>query len=139
MQTIIHVLIVDDNKYLADIMGAALALQEDIYVAGICNSGSHALDFLQKKQVDIMLLDIIMPELDGMQVLARMKERNTSMPSVILLTAIGSEDILQKATELGADDFLTKPADANVIVQKIRSVYRRRHQNHSKLISESSN
>ena len=139
MQTIIHVLIVDDNKYLADIMGAALALQEDIYVAGICNSGMQAMEFLQKKQVDIKLLDIIMPDMDGMQVLARMKERNASMPSVILLTAIGSEDILQKAAELGAVDFLTKPTNANVIVQKVRSVYCDRHQNHSKLISESSN
>lgn len=127
MKATIHVLIVDDNQYLADIMGAALAIQEDIRIVGICNSGSHALEALRNTQVDVMLLDIIMPDMDGLQVLARMKESDVHKPSVILLTAIGSDDILQKAAELGASGFLTKPVNAAVIVQKIRSIHRSRH------------
>ncbi len=128
MENLIKVLIVDDNKYLADLMGYALAMHEDIYITGICNSGAAALDALQNAQADVMLLDIIMPDMDGLQVLAHMNDHVLNKPAVILLTAIGNDDILQTAAELGADSFLLKPVNADVIVQRIRTVYESRRQ-----------
>ena len=123
MNSTIHVLIVDDNKYLADIMGSALSIQPDIYVTDVCHSGVKALEVLRNTPVDIMLLDIIMPDMDGLQVLSLMNMNEVKKPGTILLTAIGSDDILERAAALGADSFLTKPVNADVIVQKIRAVY----------------
>ena len=128
MKNLIKVLIVDDNKYLADIMCCALTMHEDIHIAGVCNSGLEALDALQNAPADVMLLDIIMPDMDGLQVLSHMNDHVLNKPAVILLTAIGNDDILQKAAALGADSFLLKPVNADVIVQRIRTVYGNKRQ-----------
>ena len=127
MKATIRVLVVDDNKYLADVLCSALVLHEDIHIIGACNSGAEALEVLQRRQVDVMLLDIIMPNMDGLQVLAHMSAGDMHKPAVILLTAIGNDEILQKASALGADSFLTKPVTADVIVQRIRTVFKDRH------------
>ena len=120
---LIKVLIVDDNKDLAAIIDRLFAQYADIIPAGVANSGREALDMIQKEKIDVVLLDIIMPDMDGMQVLAQLMQMEGKKPAVVVLSAISSNAMIRRALELGADSFLVKPVDAITMIEKIRSVY----------------
>lgn len=123
MVSMIKVVIVDDNKDLASILEQNLALQPDMQVVGIAYNGQDCLDIIATEDVDVVVLDIIMPHLDGLAVLERMKELNKSkLPSVIMLTAFGQEDVMKKAVDLGAAYFVLKPFDKDEIIKNIRQV-----------------
>lgn len=119
----IKVVIVDDNKDLASILEQNLALQPDMEVVDIAYNGQECLEIIENRDVDVVVLDIIMPHLDGLAVLERMKELNISkLPSVIMLTAFGQEDVMKKAVDLGAAYFVLKPFDKDEIIKNIRQV-----------------
>lgn len=128
MQNRINVYIVDDNEDLTKLLADALAQFGDIHVAGVSNSGHEAILRIQQCKADVVLLDIIMPRMDGLQVLSRIKSSMAKCPAVVMLTAIGGEAILARARKLGADDILIKPADVDTIAYTIRAVYERNRQ-----------
>ncbi|OEH85947.1 sporulation transcription factor Spo0A [Desulfuribacillus stibiiarsenatis] len=97
--------------------------QEDMQVLGLAYNGNQALELLEDDLPDLLILDIIMPHLDGLGVLEALKEnpKYASM-KVIVLTAFGQENITKRAIDLGADYFILKPFDMDVLLQRIRQV-----------------
>lgn len=120
----ISVLIADDNKEFCSILNDYLLNQRDIVVTGIAKDGIEALDLIQEKEPDLVILDIIMPHLDGLGVLEKLNNMNLNkMPRVIILSAVGQDKITQKAIKLGAYYYVVKPFDMDVFIKRIRDMF----------------
>lgn len=91
----IKVCIVDDNKELTNLLKNYINSQEGMEVVDIAFNGQDCLKMIDQLKPDVLLLDIIMPHLDGLAVLERLKEKEY-MPKVIMLTAFGQEDVTKK-------------------------------------------
>jgi len=120
----ISVLIADDNKEFCSILNDYLLNQKDIVVTGIAKDGREALELIEEKQPDLVVLDIIMPHLDGLGVLERLNSMNLEkMPRVIVLSAVGQDKITQQAITLGADYYVVKPFDMDIFTKRIREMF----------------
>jgi len=119
----ISVCLVDDNRELVQLMEEYFEGQEDIEVIGIAYNGRECLDMLDELEPDVLVLDIIMPHIDGLGVLntIRAEERNHD-PNVIMLTAFGQEEVMKKAVDLGASYFILKPFELDNLAEQIRQV-----------------
>lgn len=118
----INVVIVDDNSRMVGLLKEILSQDAELNVVGTAEDGLAALDVIEERQPDVVLLDIIMPKLDGLGVIERMKEnmnykKNTAF---IVLTAIGNETITEKAFAAGADYYIMKPFDNNMLISRIK-------------------
>lgn len=123
MKEKIKILIADDNKDFCDILYEYLSKQEDLEIIGIAKDGIEAIEFLSKESPDVVILDIIMPHLDGLGVLEKMNSMNMEKtPKVIILSAVGQDRITQKAINLGADYYVVKPFDFEVFIKRIRQL-----------------
>lgn len=119
----IKVCLVDDNKELVSMLESYVAAQDDMEVIGTAYNGQECLNLLADKQPDVLVLDIIMPHLDGLAVLEKMRHiERLKQPSVIMLTAFGQEDVTKKAVDLGASYFILKPFDMENLTSHIRQV-----------------
>ncbi len=121
---LIRVLIVDDNKDLTSIISRLFMQYADIIPVGTANNGQEALHMICKGKIDVVLLDIIMPGMDGMQVLEQIMQMGDKRPAIIILSAIGSNDMIKRVLDLGADYFLVKPVDATTMIEKIRLAHK---------------
>nr|1DZ3_A Chain A, Stage 0 sporulation protein A [Geobacillus stearothermophilus] len=119
----IKVCIADDNRELVSLLDEYISSQPDMEVIGTAYNGQDCLQMLEEKRPDILLLDIIMPHLDGLAVLERIRAGFEHQPNVIMLTAFGQEDVTKKAVELGASYFILKPFDMENLAHHIRQVY----------------
>ncbi|MBC2580339.1 sporulation transcription factor Spo0A [Clostridium sp. DJ247] len=120
----ISVIIADDNKEFCNILNDYLLNQRDIVVTGIAKDGLEALKLIEEKKPDLVVLDIIMPHLDGLGVLERLNGMNISpMPRIIVLSAVGQDKITQSAIRLGADYYVVKPFDMDVFTKRIRQMF----------------
>jgi len=119
----IKVLIADDNREFVELLRDYMEEQKDLEVIGLAYNGNEVLELLETSEPDVMILDIIMPHLDGLGVLEKLKSFNFSkQPKIIMLTAFGQENITQRAVELGASYYILKPFDMEVLVNRIRQV-----------------
>ena len=117
------VCVVDDNREIVNLLEEFINSQEDMEVIGVAHNGQDCLELLQNVDPDVLILDIIMPHLDGLAVLEKMRELNKShLPNVIMLTAFGQEDVTKKAVELGASYFILKPFDMENLANQIRQL-----------------
>lgn len=120
----ISVLIADDNKEFCSILNDYLLNQKDVVVTGIANDGREALTLIEAKKPDLVILDIIMPHLDGLGVLEKLNTMNLEkMPRVIILSAVGQDKITQQAITLGADYYVVKPFDMDIFIKRIREMF----------------
>src|SRR5690606_4857706 len=118
---LIRVLIADNNLELCRTIQEFLDNQGDMEVVGIALDGQQALEQMVERKPDVVILDITMPNLDGMAVMERMGELELEpAPKVIVLTALGREDIIQRFTELGAHYFIIKPFDLELLAERVR-------------------
>ncbi|SHJ48728.1 sporulation transcription factor Spo0A [Paramaledivibacter caminithermalis] len=123
MKEKIKILIADDNKDFCDILYEYLSKQDDLEIIGVAKDGIEAIDILSQCIPDVMILDIIMPHLDGLGVLEKMYTLDLpEMPKVIILSAVGQDRITQKAINLGADYYVVKPFDFEVFIKRIRQL-----------------
>jgi two-component system, response regulator, stage 0 sporulation protein A len=119
----IKVCLVDDNRELVGLLEDYISAQDDMEVIGVAYNGQECLSMLRDKDPDVLVLDIIMPHLDGLAVLSQVKEiKKANYPNVIMLTAFGQEDVTKKAVDLGAAYFILKPFDMENLVNHIRQV-----------------
>ncbi|WP_129598579.1 sporulation transcription factor Spo0A [Anaerophilus nitritogenes] len=119
----ISVLIADDNKDFCDILSEYLEKQNDLEVVGIAKDGLEAVDLVSKELPDVLVLDIIMPHLDGLGVLERLYSMNLEKtPKIIVLSAVGQDKITQRAINLGADYYVVKPFDFEIFIKRIRQL-----------------
>lgn len=125
--------IVDDNREFVQVMADYLNEQEDMEVIGVAYDGEECLNLLGKVEPDVLLLDLIMPHLDGLAVLEKLRENKDYYPSIIMLTAFGQEEVMRKAVQHGASYFILKPFDFEHLVNKVRDVM---NQNHPKQIQQ---
>lgn len=118
----IRVAIADDNREFVGIIQEYLSQQPDIDLIGVAYNGEEILTIIEEKKPDVVILDIIMPHLDGIGVLERINEFNGRRPKIIMLTAFGQESITQRVVELGADYYILKPFNMEVISNRIRQL-----------------
>ena len=118
-----RILIVDDNPLNVKLLTAKLA--HDYYVVSTAGSGAEALAKLESEKPDIVLLDVMMPELDGFETCRKIKSNPaTSYIPVVMVTALSDVADRVKGLEAGADDFLTKPINDLALMSRIRSLLR---------------
>jgi len=119
----IKVLIADDNREFVNLLNDYMSQQHDIEVVGLAYNGNEVLNLIEDEVPDVMILDIIMPHLDGLGVLEKLQELNLpKQPKIIMLTAFGQENITQRAVELGASYYILKPFDMDILTSRIRQV-----------------
>ena len=115
------VLVADDEPRITKLV--AIALTEEGFRVITASNGEEALRLADEYRPDIILLDIVMPDLDGIEVMRQLRE-SRSVP-VILLTAKGSTADKAKGLDLGADDYIAKPFHPDELAARVRSVLRR--------------
>jgi two-component system response regulator (stage 0 sporulation protein A) len=124
----INIVIVDDNREFCNILKDYLSAEENINIYGIAHDGVAALKLIEEKIPDIVVLDIIMPRLDGIGVLERLKETKLAQqPKVIILSAVGQDQITQRAISLGAEYYVVKPFDMKMFIERIKQIYHETH------------
>ncbi|GGN56754.1 MULTISPECIES: sporulation transcription factor Spo0A [Oceanobacillus] len=119
----ISVCLVDDNPELITLMEEYFEGQDDIEVIGTASNGRECLEMLEVLEPDILILDIIMPHIDGIAVLNQLRTMELNKtPQVIMLTAFGQEEVMKKAVEFGASYFILKPFDLDHLADRIRTI-----------------
>lgn len=116
-----RVLVVDDDQNICELL--RLYLEKEGFVVAIVNNGEQAVSAFQTFQPAIVLLDVMMPRLDGWQVCREI--RRFSQTPIIMITAKGETFDKVLGLELGADDYVVKPFDAKEVVARIKAVLRR--------------
>lgn len=119
----ITILIADDNADFVATLVEHLSKENDMEVIGIARDGKEACEKVAKLKPDLLLLDVIMPYLDGLGVLEQLNTSKTEkMPICIMLSAVGQTKITQKAISLGAEYYVVKPFDIEVLINRIRDI-----------------
>ena len=123
MKEKISVLIADDNQDFAYTLSNYINDQEDMEVIGIAKDGNEAVNLISTIKPEIVLLDVIMPHLDGLGVLEKLnKNANPNQPTIIMLSAVGQDKITQRAISLGAEYYVVKPFDIELLIKRIREI-----------------
>lgn len=117
----IKIIIADDNKNFSENLEQFLESNEDMTVLGMTNNGVDALKMVEELEPDILILDLILPRLDGLGVLNHLNGMS-HRPKVIISTAMGQENMTQEAVRLGIDYFLLKPYDFQTISMRIHQL-----------------
>ena len=124
----VQVVIADDNKEFQDVLCEYLNSKNGIEVIGTAKNGFEALDLITVKEPDIVVLDIIMPQLDGLSVLEKVRSlQMKKKPQFIMLSAVGGEKITRQALDLGAEYFLVKPCDMDSLISRIHHLHNSNH------------
>jgi two-component system response regulator ResD len=116
-----HVLVVDDDPTVAEVVSRYL--QSSGFSVDVAGDGPTALDQAAAAPPDLVVLDLLLPGIDGLEVCRRLRERS-SVP-VVMLTALGEESDRVLGLETGADDYVTKPFSPRELVLRVQSVLRR--------------
>jgi len=117
------ILMIDDDEQLTDLVNEFLSSQQYKVIAK--HTPEEGLDYIAEKEIDIIILDIMLPGMDGFQVLRKIRE--TLSTPVIMLTARGEVTDRIVGLELGADDYLPKPFEPRELLARIQSILRRSH------------
>jgi DNA-binding response OmpR family regulator len=118
-----RILVVEDDRNMA--LGLDFNLKSEGFEVAVCPDGESGLVALESQAYDLMVLDWMMPGMDGIEVLRKLRGRKVKMP-ILLLTARDSKEDVVEGLDAGADDYLTKPFDVNILVARIRSLLRSR-------------
>ena len=117
-----RILIVEDERMINDII--ARTLRKENYSVDSCFDGEEALDYIFSTEYDVLILDIMLPKLDGFEVLKRIRNKGIQTP-VLFLTARESVQDRVKGLDYGADDYLVKPFDFEELLARIRVILRK--------------
>ena len=119
----VKVIIADDNCNFCATLQNYLQSQEELSIVGVANNGLEAWELIQNQEADVIILDLVMPNLDGLGVLERINSRTTmARPKIIMQTAFGQESLMHQAMALGVDYFILKPFDLDILSKRIRSL-----------------
>ncbi|MET7417515.1 response regulator transcription factor [Dactylosporangium sp. NPDC005555] len=117
-----RVLVVDDDPTVSDVVRRYL--EREGFTVELAGDGQRALDAYAAERPDLVVLDLMLPGIDGLEVCRRLRAQDRTLP-VIMLTALGEESDRVLGLEIGADDYVTKPFSPRELVLRVRSVLRR--------------
>ncbi len=119
---LIKIAIADDNENMVRMLTDLVSREEELNVVGTAKNGEEACEVIRTKEPDIVLLDIVMPKLDGLGVMDRTNKDKTirKHPDYIIISAIGQENVTEDAFRLGATYYLMKPFDQEALVSRLR-------------------
>lgn len=125
----IAVAIADDNERILDLLGEMVNNDKELTLVGKANNGEDAYTMIKEKQPDVMLLDLIMPKMDGLTVmeLVNQDKEIRKHPSFIVVTAVGQERITEDAFKKGANYYILKPFNNEIVLNRIKEVGRQPH------------
>ncbi len=123
MEGTINILIVDDNKEFCQLLEEYLNDRDEFEVIGVAYNGTEGLKMLRNKEPAVLVLDLIMPHLDGIGVMEEMNSLGIGDEvKTIILTAFGQEEVTQRVVELGANYYIMKPFDLDKLVDRIKQM-----------------
>lgn len=123
MKDKITVLIADDNSEFANNLAGYVEQEDEMEVIGMARDGREAFEMISNVQPDIVLLDVIMPHLDGIGVLEKINEANLENPPFcVMISAVGQDKITKQAINLGAQYYVVKPFDIEVLIKRIEEL-----------------
>ena len=119
----LNVAIADDNEVMRDLLEEMVTSDDELHLIGMAKDGEEACHLIKEKEPDVVLLDIIMPKLDGLAVLDRIRADHTlkNRPTFLMISGISNEKITEDAFERGADYYIMKPFDNDMIINRIKS------------------
>ena len=120
----LNVAIADDNERIVEMLNALIRTENDMEVVGTAGNGEDAVEMIKKSAPDVVLLDLIMPKMDGLGVLEKLKTDPAvrKMPAFIVLSAIGQEAVTEDAFALGANYYIMKPFNNEMLLGRLRSI-----------------
>ena len=120
----LNIAIADDNERMVNLLGTLIKDDNELELVGQADNGKDIYEIIKEKEPDVVLLDIIMPKLDGIGVLEQIRKDTElkKQPHVIVVTAIGQERVTESVFALGASYYIMKPFDSAVIIQRIHQV-----------------
>ena len=120
----VNVAIADDNERMLELLGNIISAEKNLTLVGKANNGEEIYQIIKNKEPDVVLLDLIMPKMDGLSVMDMVnKDQNMrKRPEFIIVTAIGQEKITEDAFRKGAAYYIMKPFRNEVLIAKIQSV-----------------
>ena len=114
----IKVMVVDDNREFVKLLNMYINSQKDMVALEPLYDGTNAVDAIKQSKPDVLLLDVVMPEKDGLSVLEDLKDEvGIQKPVTIIMSAIGQEKVTQKAISLGATYYVVKPFDIELLIK----------------------
>ena len=118
----LNVAIADDNVRMADILGQMIEEDKDLTLVGKAHNGEEICSIIREKEPDVVLLDIIMPKVDGLTVMERVGKDSDlkKQPAFIVVSAVGQEQITEDAFQLGANYYVLKPFDNDMLLSRIK-------------------
>jgi len=123
LSRLVRILVADDNREFCELLKDYLSQQPDFELVGVAYNGLEAIQLIEETRPDVVILDIIMPHLDGIGVLEKFaSSAATYRPKFIVLTALGQETVTQRAVELGADYYVVKPFNFSVLANRIKQL-----------------
>ncbi len=121
METKIRILLADANPDFAALLADTLAAERDMELIGAAADGPEALNQLQSLKPDLLLLDLVLPKLDGLEVLRRLPETGCKCP-VIVLSGFMNSQVVADCAALGAAYFMPKPCDTAALLERVRQI-----------------
>ena len=123
----LNVAIADDNERIVEMLNALIRTENDMEIVGTAGNGEDAVEMIKKSTPDVVLLDLIMPKMDGLGVLEKLKNDPSfkKMPAFIVLSAIGQEAVTEDAFALGANYYIMKPFNNEMLLGRLRSIRNR--------------
>ena len=118
----IKIFIADDNAEFISTLVTYLDSQEDMEVIDTARDGLEAIEKIVKHKPDIAILDVIMPQMDGLGILESLHEKLETFPICIMLSAVGQDKVTSRAISLGAQYYVVKPFEMEVLVKRIREL-----------------
>ncbi len=122
MENTLQVAIADDNERMVHLLGNVLEETPGFQVVGTAEDGEKAYEMIKDKHPDIVILDIIMPKMDGLTLMEKVKEDPVivNFPTFFVISAVGQEKIAEQAFEAGAEYYLMKPFDHEVFLDRLK-------------------
>lgn len=119
----VDILIVEDNKEIGTIL--CDFLRKENYTVSLVDTGEKAMDIFEKYGAKLVILDIMLPGMDGFGVCAKIRE--TSNTHILIASARNQKDDKLKGLNLGADDYIEKPYDIDILIAKIKGIFKRKY------------
>jgi len=120
----LNIAVADDNERILDLLSTIVRSDQELQLVGQADNGKDIYDIIREKKPDVVLLDIIMPKMDGLTIMEKVSNDQMikKRPAFIVISAVGQDRITEDAFNLGANYYILKPFDNDVVLSRIKTV-----------------